>query len=380
MSVECSTVDDNENISRLVIEIYDAALGRRWGNVLEKCNALFQSNKAFLILREVATETIVSFKIKSSVPLPEPAIDYYLSNFMADPVFQLVVTKLEGEYVNTTYTDASAQPFHDDFRENVTEVVKSDKTLVSVVLKDENFEGFFGVSRAKDASPFSDREINVLDQLMPHLIRASRFFRDEELFKRDRDIAHNVYEYVQSPFAVCDRHLNVLAANSGAKYYLKNSDCIHLRANKLVLSTPRIYNQLIALLSHVYEHPLETDVEKNLVADENLTAILIIKVSYLCAKNDLRGGEPLFFIRFIIKPAPDWRKIQANYELTKQETLIARLLYKEADMDDVAKALNISQTKAHEWVRSLLDKMIVADANELSELVMAFPYQSPLPD
>lgn len=380
MSVECTIDDDNESISRLIIEIYDAALGRRWGNVLEKCNVLFQSNKAFLILRDVSTETILSFKIKSNVSLPEPAIDYYLNNFMADPVFQLVVTKLEGEYVNTTYKEASSQSFHHDFCENVTDPVASDKTLVSVVLKDENYEGFFGVSRASDSPPFLDREINLLQQLMPHLIRASRFFRDEELFRRDRDIALNVYEYVQSPFAVCDRHLNVLAANSGAKYYLKSSDCIHLKANKLVLSTPRVYTQLISLLSHVYENPIETDVEKNLVADESLTAILIIRVSFLCAKNDVTGEEPLFFIRFIVKPAPDWRKVQNNFELSKQETLIARLLYKEADMEDIAQALNIHQVQAQKWVRSLLDKMVVADANELSELVMAFPYRNPLPD
>ncbi|MBU3023677.1 hypothetical protein [Aestuariibacter sp. A3R04] len=380
MSGECTTPDGNADLGRLVIEIYDAALGRRWGKVLEQCNTLFQSNKAFMILRDVATESIISFKIKSCVPLPESAIDFYLKNFMTDPVFQLVQTKLEGEYVNTTYAAASTQPYHDAFCKKVTEPVASDKTLVSVVLKDENYEGFFGVSRSSGELPFSDRETSLLERLMPHLIRASRFFRDEELFKRDRDIAQNVYEYIQSPFAVCDRQLNVLAANSGAKYYLKNSDCIHMKGNKLVLSTPRVFNQLLALVNSAYEHPQESNVEKNLVADESLTAILLLKVSYLCAKNDARGEEPVFFISFVIKPAPDWKKVQDGFELTKRETLIARFLYKEADIEDIANAINVCPSQAKEWVKLLLDKMVVADTGELTELIMAFPYKNPLPD
>ncbi len=61
-NVENETID----FDKLIIEIYDAALTRKWGRVLAQCNKVFLANKTFLVLRDVINDREVAWRMKTA--------------------------------------------------------------------------------------------------------------------------------------------------------------------------------------------------------------------------------------------------------------------------------------------------------------------------
>ncbi|MBU2980072.1 LuxR C-terminal-related transcriptional regulator [Alteromonas sp. C1M14] len=377
MEVERGVKEHRFNLDAFILEIYDASLSRKWARVLEQCMSLFAANTAFLLLYDAVNQQFISLKRKSTTVLPESALQYYREQFHRDPLYIKSQYMEEGSILNTydgAYLNLAEHP---EYGERVLSPLNAEKTKVALVLKDGQYEAFFGVCRSNNGPDFTSLDDVYFNKIVPHLVRASRYFRDQESYKLNRCIAQGVYDNQPAPFLVCNRQLKILASNVSAQRYLRASDYCHNSNGHLSVSPARYLYQLWSAMDNCkLENPGYKEKERTLIIDEGGVTMTVLKVAFLNTVPHPHGTEVCFIISFAVKNQPDWKALSVTFSLTKREQLIAKLLYKEVTYQDIATTLDIDDDTVTVLVRSLYVKIGALHRRDFLELMADFPIQS----
>ena len=373
MDTSRRSTDYGITLDNLIIEVYDAALSRKWSRVLDICNQFFAVNKSFILLRDKLNNSFETFKIRSTISLPNDALRYYKSHFSADPFHQKAQMLSEGDILSTESNSIINWAEHQDYLNFVLKPLKSERSLVALLLVDDRYEAYFGVCRSADDPPFSDDEHARFSKLVPHVVRASRFFRDTERYHRDQLLAQGVFDHLQTPFVVCNRYLRVMAMNKYADEFFSQSDVLYVEKSRLRVQPAKVYAQLLDIMEKS-ESDGRFARQSHTILIENMDVLIFLTVSQLGCQSEQSAEQPTLLIQFTVKAVPDWREVQERYDFSRKETLIARLLYKEANEKDIADSLALEEREVQVLVASVFHKSGASDKAEFSRLLVTLSY------
>ena len=365
---------DNEPVDfdKLIIEIYDAALTRKWGRVLAKCNQVFQAGKTFLLLRDVVNEREVALRIKvqeNATHNPD-ALDSLSSLSTYKPLF----LKLhEGDLFDTSEESFRLLKDAPAFIEHILAPLDAEKMLGALVLRDARYEAYLGICRTEQEDGFSNFEHVAFKRLIPHFIRAARFFRDEEVFRQQRHLAQGLYDHIKTAFVVCNGKLEVQAFNAQADAYFSESGVLAVKNRKLTFFSPvqqqRFTDKVNACLSAAGR---SASTEQVHVVDDNVDKIEIFHIHKLGSQAEGERREAMAVVNIQCRSRPDWKNVQSCYALNKKEILIARMLYKDTPFEDIAVAVNLPEDDVREHVNHILKAVNVRNEEALIRKLSMF--------
>ena len=360
-NVKNETVD----FDNLIIEIYDAALTRKWGRVLATCNQVFQSDKTFLLLRDLVNEREVALRIKVQ---EEAAHDpEALASLSSLSVFKPLFLKLhEGDIFDTSEKVFRDQKDAPTFIEQILSPLNAEKMLGALLMRDARYEAYLGVCRAEQNDDFSTFEHVAFKRLVPHFIRAARFFRDEEVFRQQRHLAQGLYDHIKTAFVVCNSKLEVQAYNVQAESYFTESGVLAVKNRKLTFSASSQQSRFSDKVSEcLREAGLGVGSEKVFVIDDHVDKIEIFHIHKLGSQAEGERREAMLVVNIQSRIKPDWKNVQSCYALNKKEVLIARMLYKDTPYSDISVAVNLPESEVKEHVYRILKAVNVRNEEAL---------------
>ncbi|MEG3767325.1 hypothetical protein [Alteromonas sp. 14N.309.X.WAT.G.H12] len=377
MEVERDIREYRFNLDAFILEIYDASLSRKWSRVLEQCLSLFSANNAFLLLHDAVNKEFVSVKMKTTEVLSDASLRHYREHFHQDPLYLQSKNMEEGSIFTTCEQTRIDWRKYPDYHERILAPLKAEKTKAALVLKDSRYEAFFGVCRSKAAPDFTPLDDVYFKKIVPHLVRASRYFRDQENCKTTRSIAQGIFDNQAPPFLVCNRQLKIQASNASAQVFLQDSQNCHDINGYLALSPARYLYQLLRAMDNcIQEISSNADKTHSFIIDERREAMTVLTVAILNTYADTQGAQTCFVLSFSVKQQPDWKVLSATFLLTKQEQLIAQLLYKEVTYQGIAHTLSLDEEAVTSLVRSLYIKMGTPHRRDFLELIADLPIQT----
>ena len=364
---------DKEQVDfdKLIIEIYDAALSRKWGRVLEKCNQVFLAGKTFLLLRDIVNdrEVALRIKVKEEASYNPDALVTLSSLSVYKPLFQHLQ---EGDIFDTGRSEFQQEQHAGAFIEHILAPMDAEKMLGALVLRDRRYEAYLGVCRSAQNDDFSMYEHVAFKRLVPHFVRAARFFRDEEVFRQQRYLAQKLYDHIKTAFVICNRKLEVQACNAQAEDYFSDNGLLAIKNRKLVF-TSRVHQTKFA--DKVSECLSVTRrgvcAEKIYVVDDNVDKIDIFHIHQLGSQAEGERREMMAVIHIQSRYKPDWKYVQSCYALNKKEILIARMLYKDTPYSVIAEAVSLPEHEVKLHANRILKAMNVRSEEALiSKLAM----------
>lgn len=358
---------DNEPVDfdKLIIEIYDAALTRKWGRVLAKCNQVFQAGKTFLLLRDVVNEREVALRIK--VQEDAPHNPDALVTLSALSVYKPLFLKLhEGDLFDTSGENFRLLKDAPSFIEQILAPLDAQKTLGALVLRDARYEAYLGICRTEQNDSFSTFEHVAFKRLIPHFIRAARFFRDEEVFRQQRHLAQGLYDHIKTAFVICNKKLEVQACNAQAENYFDESGVMSVKNHKLIFSSltqqMRFTDKVNECIAGSYRGACTDMVH---VVDDHVDKIEIFHIQRLGSQAEGERREAMAVVNIQSRYKPDWKNVQSCYALNKKEILIARMLYKDTPFKDIAIAVNLPEDDVREHINRILKAVNVRNEEAL---------------
>ena len=369
-NVENETID----FDKLIIEIYDAALTRKWGRVLAQCNKVFLANKTFLVLRDVINDREVAWRMKTAgdgCPSFPPEVDLSSLSALKPFFFRLH----EGDIFDTCSPAFRSSEHFSAIAGKVLTPLDAEKTLAALVLRDDRYEAYLGVCRPEQDDDFSKYEEVAFKRLVPHFVRAARFFRDEEIFRQQRQLAQGVYEHIKTAFVVCDSQLRVQACNSQAEQYLNSGKAVALNKKRLVFAMQHQHTRFCDKVQACLSGAEKDEVVH--VVDDNVDVIEIFHIHRLASQAEEERREPLAVVNIVSRGKPDWQNIQSCYALNKREVLIARMLYKCASYRDIAAAAGLTTGDVEIQVQRLIKAMGVKNEETLIDKLAMFSGTAP---
>ena len=225
------------------------------------------------------------------------------------------------------------------------------------VAKDQSLLSVVNFIRGRRAGYFTDREIKLLESLMPHLRRAARL--------------HQVFAHHQNVTACLDilpiaallvtEHGHVQFANEAARAILRMNDGIGIDGQDCLTSSNRRLREIVAAACHV-------------AGGCGLAAggsILIARASgkrpYAASVSPIRQANPFSLARcpgavvFVIDPErrrePIDQILRRLYHLTPAEARLASFLAEGKDLNEACAELCIRRTTARTHLRHLSEKL-----------------------
>jgi DNA-binding CsgD family transcriptional regulator len=224
--------------------------------------------------------------------------------------------------------------------------------------------------RGRRAGQFTDREIKVLESLMPHLRRAVRL---HHVFAQNENLTALLDNQPVAAVFVGEQG-SVHFANRSALAMLGRDDGIGIDRNGCLTSTDNVLRQMIAAACR-------TAAGNGLAAGG---AVLVARASgkspYTVSVSPFRNANPLSTVRYPgavvfivdaeIRREPIIQILQRLYGLTPAEASLAGLLVEGKDLTAACEELGIRRTTGRSHLQHLSAKLGVRRQAELVSTVL----------
>lgn len=238
------------------------------------------------------------------------------------------------------------------------------------VAKDKSLLSVLSFMRGRRAGHFNDREINLLEILMPHLQRAVRL---RQVFARNHDLTACLDNLLIAAILVSE-HGYVHFANREAHAIFQMNDGIGMDRYGCLTSTNNNLRQIIAGACQA-------------VSGNGLSAggsILVARTSgrqpYAVSVSPVRQANPFSIVQapgavvFVVNPEvkrePMVRALRRLYDLTAAEASLASLLVEGKDLTMACAELRIRRTTARTHLQHLCAKLGVRRQAELVSTIL----------
>jgi DNA-binding CsgD family transcriptional regulator len=238
------------------------------------------------------------------------------------------------------------------------------------VAKEQYLLSVLSFMRGRRAGHFTDREMHLLESLMPHLRRAARL---HQAFAMHKNVAACFDCLPSAALLVNDRgHINL--ANQAAREIVQSNDGIGADHYGNLTSTSKRVRELIAAVCRT-------------VTGYGVSpgaSILVLRPSgrraYSMTVSPIRQCHPFSAERhpgavvFIVDPevqrAPITEIVASLYHLTAAEARIVALLVEGKDLNQICEELGIRRTTARTHLGRVRDKLGVRRQAELVSVVL----------
>lgn len=228
---------DPVRLSELIGLIYDAAIDtRKWSMAMEAIRTeLHCAIAAFSLQMPIGT---VAISVTSNIP--QRYIDL-MPGYILDVINQWGgVEALQSRRLDQPHVLSRVNPAECDFESTTNRYSlewRKPQGLIDVIAvglaRDDRAMGSMQFARHKDVGPIGDREVEIMDLLVPHLQRAATINRMLDLSAIAKATFEAVIDTLSMPVLLTDDSMRIVHANSAARRMLEQGDLIREQSGLL---------------------------------------------------------------------------------------------------------------------------------------------------
>jgi DNA-binding CsgD family transcriptional regulator/PAS domain-containing protein len=248
--------------------------------------------------------------------------------------------------------------------------------------KDKSVVSFVSSLRPQRAGPFSEENILLLHELMPHLQRALQIHRKINGLEAKANSYAKALDRLPIGLMVIDSKGRVLQLNHSAQDILNLNDGLTLSANGLVAHRPQETNQLRALILGAISGLSGEGVGFGgpmTLPRPSLQRPFQILVTPLRSSASLSWLGKAAAAVFVSDPerqsATSETTLGKLFDLTPAESRLAASLMRGKDLREIAEEFELSRNTVRSQLRSLFDKTATRRQGELIRLLWNSPAQ-----
>lgn len=251
--------------------------------------------------------------------------------------------------------------------------------LGAFVLNSRSHVSLLGLNRPRPRGPFTERDLDLLRQTLPHLERALQVFL--KLAEADtRQRAHEAaWDTLACGVILLDDAGSVLWTNRAATATLACMDGLSIRNGSLAAASPRENGALQLLVRQA----IGTSRGRCLAPGGSLSVsrhspvrslALLISPIHLERSLVRRPAAVVFLSDPEREPELAPQLLKRLYGLTNREAALAALLVRGANLHDAAEELAVSVHTARTFLRFIFRKTATRRQSELVALVLRSPF------
>jgi len=363
--------------STLLDFLYQGALEvKPWQTFLSHMRKTFDLHHAVIVIRP-PSENYLGIFITSGVDIPKtiPKIygnSYTEQYFELDPLnnlpFERVVTLEElvsdSEYATSDYCQKCLKPLHVRY-------------VAGIDYEGENNNNFnIRLSRNETQEPFSEKEIELLRLLVPHIKRAITYGIRELHSHSEKQVYSDSMAGRSVGILTLDENGYIVSSNKVATKYLQDKDGLSERHNHLQLNDSQANDEFKSRFSDIISAQKSRQIipARALAVPRKSSKLdyeLVLKPMPINRYIDTKGSPHLMV--FIHDPEINIdisvHLIVALYNLTVSEAMLTVLLTEGKSLDEVAVIQGIAKNTARAHLRSIFAKVGVSKQSMLVSLI-----------
>lgn len=366
---------DPARLSELIGLIYDAAIDtRKWSIAMDAIRSeLHCAISAFSLQMPVGT---IAISVTNNIP--QRFVDM-MPGFILDVINQWGgIEALQARRLDEPYVLSRVNPRECDFALTTNRYAlewRQPQGLIDVIgvglARDERALGTMQFARHRDVGSIGDREVEIMELLIPHLQRAATINRMLDLSAIAQATFEAAIETLSVPVLMTDEQLRIVYTNSAGQRLLERGDLINdhrgtLRTatkpatRALELAIERASTDLNALGRKGLGIPLRPD-----AGPHGALHVLPLRRGSTRAP----GAVVAVFVAHTDSPfiAPT-EIVTALFELTPAEARVFGLIAKGHTMGEVAAELGVEQSTVKTHMLRIYEKTGVRRRSELQKM------------
>lgn len=360
-----------ERFGEILGAAYDAALDPNgWGDCLEMMRVEFSANYTALVVRPGNSQDmgLVVSAGGQRKPIGPSNPEVALSPFTGMPPDRVVtvadVLSEKDWRASAYYRDwcASVGVFH---------VIAAD-----VRTNDGSVYGF-RVTRPETAPAFSEEDLALARQLVPHIKRALNLHLSVHQDRKVSSLYSQAMAQLMIGVVVLDQKGEVLECNPAATAILQSEDGLRVLGKQLEATYANDNRKLQKLVRHALLHPQAARMELTEAisvarpSGQLSWGVVVQSISSdQWTEGKQRPSVAVFVRDTAAKSQPPTRLAQQLFQLTPAETALAIQLANGLSLDEAAEALNIRRNTARAHLRSIFSKTGVRRQTELVRIFL----------
>ena len=245
------------------------------------------------------------------------------------------------------------------------------------LFRSERIVTVMSVSRAKEAGPLTEAELERLRSLLPHVQRILRIQDETSHLKTEHEILRRLFDQTSAGIVLLDQGGAVLTINSKARALMESGSLLFLENRALRASCAACDKALREATRRVLD-PFETESAGEVVSlgrqlPDDATSAPLLRLLIVRARRGETlvpsSSSPAAIVQIIDPAALPWIDQQALrriFSLSKAEATVAASLATGLSITETADSLNVS----HHTVRSHLKTLFLKTrTNQQSSLV-----------
>ena len=231
-------------------------------------------------------------------------------------------------------------------------------------------------SRSKALGPLKDSEIEVWNQIVPHLRRAVELQDDISTLQMERDAMLEYLDMLPKPVFLLNGRASIMLANTAADVLIREKSGIKRVDGRLEFESETTHNRFLKALQIVspgFSPVGHEDIRIDRFVDPSNPRQLIV-VSRI-GSDEARIGVfvptvAVYVFKMETDSIVDSQGLQSLFGLTNSETTLVQILVKGNSLDEAAVRMQISKNTVRTHLQNVLKKSGCTRQAELVALVL----------
>jgi DNA-binding CsgD family transcriptional regulator len=382
-------MQDGQTLSTVIGHIYEASYNPdKWSTVLEGIAKYTGAYSTAILYKNKNSETQgCSF----SYNFPAEDIKKFV-DFGVDPNFYLFYEKAS---IGTAAASDLLIPDRNELEARLGEryISMVQPTVFyhmagGLFYEDDNRIVGIGVMTPKEMGPMTERQIEKIDMLIPHLQQAMIIQNEFSHLKEREKAMHENLNRLLVGLILFDKNLKPIYINPVAKSILKYHPAIKLDNGKISASdhadTERIHSALVKAISSATANHID-DASTSLGIkhyDCTTTLPVIISPVKVSVQDFETGGQDAIVVMCFSDPDRTYPveadKLTETYGLTKSEAQVAISMANGLNPNEIAKMNNVEISTIRSQLKAIYNKIGVKTQAELVKTLLTGPFSNNL--
>jgi len=353
-------------LSRLIEDIYNAALTNNWSPILKNIIKYTHSNKAFIFLQDVNNKKPLFMKFEANFDYDYNLLTEDQFNKFYSPFDQAKKDAVEGEYfsvddligLSTYRNNKSDQDFFIPF--------KPHHCLAGVLIRDGQYESVYAISRAASDINYDTKDLNLIKVLTPHLSRSMHIYKTLKLYNDLASISKSILDQSDKALVVCDSDANIIIANKLAYEKSDNSTVINFEGTKIYILN-NVYNKM---LHHYIKEccalsVVGAGIAESILMEEGKESVLITVIPLKNNNNFNFIDVPCCLVTINFQEIIDWNIINKEFGLSKKELVLLKSIFAKKKLNELTSSFGVTYNTLRTHLQAIFRKTGVNSQTEL---------------
>lgn len=362
-----------EKISDLLHTLYSSVTSGDWSQFLKQVLDITQSNKAFISLKNIRTDSPLFLNAAFNFDYPPEAVIAYQQRHLEDPLYHVVKYLPEGEIIEPSKILDINSYIDSDFYRHILGPLKSHHAMGLVVLRDDTYDASFVINRGPTDNAYTDNEYAFLAMLRPHVQHAMRLFT---LF-RDISLQHDMLKVVldqnDKALMVLQTNASIMLSNKHADYLLATHSLWQRQGNSFLLANRIYQKRMLALLEQCTNNTVQQQdkLYLQISAENSQFCLAFAPLRWLSLPQN---SDNLCLVTISYQQRVSWEGIKKEFELTNRELQLVQALFQNQKLKNLANTYQISYHTLRRHLQAVFTKCQVNSQSELILLISRFRY------